>query len=626
MCGISGIFGSGDGSVVQAMLARLQHRGPDDGFFVTGQDFALGARRLSILDVEGGRQPIANETGDVWAVLNGELYNYREIRSCLAKDGHVLHTNCDTEVLPHLHEQYGPEMVRHIDGMFAIALWDDKRKCGLLARDRIGKKPLYFHESAGRLYFASEIKALLEIPGFVRAVNLEAVHHFLSLKHVPHPLSIFSGISILPPAHRLLFQPGVAPRIQRYWDVSFDVQADVARMTEDEIVDRLIALLRQGIARRLMGDTPIGFLLSGGLDSTLSTVLAAEMSPRPKTFSLTYSPESTTPGKESDRYWARWTAERYGTEHHEETIAFGSFPDSVRKILACFDEPFAGVTSAYFLSRLVSRHVKVALTGDGADELFGSYLSHRLAQPLANYRSYAVSGEPDLIRPFERRIDYLESLIDDSPTSTSEQPRDWLWRAKLFVLDETAKRALYAPHVARAIGDTNTTALLRATFDSLVTRDPLNRVLEAEFRTVFPDQVLTYVDRLSMAHSLELRTAYLDTEFVTFIGTIPGHLKIKNGDTKHLLKRAALRYFPEEMVYRPKEGFLMPIAQWMTRDLEGYVRDTLHPCRLARHGVFRAEEVNRLVDQLYRPGSDYMHANRVFALIVFQEWYDLYFA
>ncbi len=625
MCGICGVFGRGDRATVDAMLATLRHRGPDDGFVVGGDAFSLGARRLSIVDVEGGRQPMSNETGTIWAAENGELYNYPKLRPQLVARGHVLHTQCDTEVLPHLFEQHGTDLPRYIDGMFAIAVWDDRRKIGLLARDRMGKKPLYYGVRGDQLFFASEIKALLTIPGFEREINLEALHHFLSLKHVPHPLSIFKGISILPPAHRLIFEPGQPLRIERYWDVGFDVRPDTAGLSEDEMVDRFLVLLKQGVERRLMSDVPIGFFLSGGLDSSLSTALAAELSPGPiKTFTLAYADASSTPGKEADRRWARWAAERYGTEHHEETIEFSNFPENLRRILTCFDEPFAGVVSSYFLSQLIARHVKVALAGDGADELFGSYLSHRLAQPLAHYPEYLRTGDTDVIRPFDGRPEYLASLLDDAPAPRDGRPNDWAWRAKLLVYSEEQKRALYAPEVAEALRGSSTRELLRETFDALTSADPLNRVLEAEFRTIFPDQVLTYVDRLSMAHSLEVRTAYLDTDVVEFVAGLPGRVKIDGGDTKHLLKRAALRYFPEDMVNRPKEGFLMPVTQWFQNDLRGYVRETLSPDRLAAHGFFRGEEVDRLIECLYRPGSDHTDVNRVLALVVFQEWYDLY--
>ena len=590
MCGIAGVFGRNDRAAVDAMLAALVHRGPDDLFTVTGDSFALGARRLSIVDVAGGRQPMSNEQGTIWAAQNGELYNYPQERPRLVARGHQLHTQCDTEMLPHLYEECGDDLPARIDGMFGVAVWDAERRRGLLARDRMGKKPLYYWLDGDALYFASEIKALLAIKGFSRELNLDALHHYLSLKHVPGPSSIFKGIASVPPAHRLAFTPGEPPRLSRYWDVSFATDPESERLSDADAADRMLALLKQGVERRLMSDVPIGFFLSGGLDSSLSTAIAAEVAgSRIQTFTLTYGQGSTTPGKDADRKWARWVAARFGTDHHEETVEFDSFPESIGRIIDCFDEPFAGVVSSYFLSQRIARHVKVALSGDGADELFGSYLSHRIAaQP------------PDGV------------CIDAA------------WRSTLVVFDEEQKRALYTPDVSRALASVSTPDWFGQAFSGLTATDPLNRVLEAEFRTIFPDQVLTYSDRLSMAHSLEVRSAYLDTDFVSAAARLPARMKIRGGETKFLLKQIARRYFPAEMIDRPKEGFLMPVTQWFQNDLQGYVRETLAPARLARHGLFRPDAVAAVIDRLYRADSDYHDVNRVLSLVVFQEWHERY--
>lgn len=617
MCGISGVFGVPDQETVKRMLEMIVHRGPDDGYSVAGADFALGTRRLSIVGVADGRQPLSNEDGTIWAAQNGELYNYPRAKQEILRRGHKLHTHTDTEMLPHLYEDYGVRLPEYIDGMFAIAVWDAVNKQGLLARDRMGKKPLYYYLDGDALYFASEIKSLLRVPNFERRINFEALHHFLSFKHIPCPLSIFEGILMLPPAHALVFRPGEQPKIHRYWDVDFSAPNEMAEWPEDELVERLLALLRQGVERRLMSDVPIGFFLSGGLDSSLSTALAAEISTsRVKTFTLTYAPGSTNEGKEEDRRWARWTAERYGTEHYEETVEFSNFPDNLRRIIACFDEPFAGTVSTYFLAGLIAKHVKVAVSGDGADELFGSYLSHRLAQPLANFPKYQCTGDTTLIRPFdESQTDYLAGLHAD---------HDWEWRAKLFVLGDEEKAGLYSAELAEKMRCFSSRDRLRRDFENLTATDPLNRILEAEFRTVFPDQVLAFVDRLSMAHSLEVRTAYLDTDFVTFVARLPGNLKIKNGETKYLLKKAALKYFPEEMVLRRKEGFLMPIAEWLLGDLKDYVHQTLTPARLKKHGIFDGQRVQQLLETAFQGKSDYRQFNKILSLIVFQEWYELY--
>ena len=592
MCGIAGVFGRSDETLVARMLAALHHRGPDDEHVVSGPRFTMGTRRLSIIDVGGGRQPLTNEDGTITAAQNGEIYNFPTLRPTLLEAGHHFRTHTDTEVLPHLWEDHGDALPEHIDGMFAIAVWDDRRQVGLLARDRMGKKPLYYWHSGGAIYFASELKALLTIPGFSKRLNREALHHFLGYKHVPHPLSIFEGVSVLPPAHRLVFRPGSQPVISRYWTLSFCRSTAVP--DERDAVDELLVRLETAVERRLMSDVPIGFFLSGGIDSSLTVALAAERAPtRIKTFTLTYSDQATTAGKEGDRTWARWVAERYGTEHHEETISFAHYPDTLPLILRAFDEPFAGVTSTYFMSQRSEQYVKLAVAGDYVYTANAYEFSHRLAAGMES-----------------------SPLVDSQP--------DWMWRSGLLVLSDEEKAALYSPE-ARAAAPFSTSEHMRNAFADLSSTDPLNRVLEAEWRGIFPDQVLTFVDRLSMAHSLEVRSAFLDTDVVQFVASLPGSMKIGGGLTKRLLKLAALRRFPEAMVHRPKEGFLMPITEWVRGDLRLWVRQTLHPSRLGRHGLFSAAAVQRLVESLDDPGCDYRTVNKVLVLVVFQHWHEMYF-
>ena len=592
MCGIAGVFGREDRETVAAMLATLRHRGPDDEAITSGPRFTIGARRLSIIDPSGGRQPLANEDGTIVAAQNGELYNFPELRRALVAAGHRLRTHTDTEVLPHLWEEAGERLPERIDGMFAFAVWDTRRQTGMLARDRMGKKPLYYWSRDGALYFASELKALLVVPGFERRLNLTALHHYLGYRHVPHPLTIFDGVHMLPPAHRLVYRPEHEPSVSRYWSLSFAAPAAVP--DEQEAVEELLARLRVAVKRRLLADVPIGFFLSGGIDSSLTTALAAEVAPSAvKTFTLTYEDGATTAGKEADRRWARWVAARYGTDHHEESLAVADYPGSLRRILTAFDEPFAGVVSTYFLAQRMARHVKVAVAGDGADELFGSYLSHRIAAGVEP--APGTPGEPD-----------------------------WQWRARLLVLSDEEKDVLYSADVRADLAACRTADHVKAAFSGLTAADPLNRVLEAEWRGILPDQVLTFVDRLSMAHSLEVRSAFLDTDVVEYVASLPGSLKIVNGTTKYLLKQAARRYFPGEMIDRPKEGFLLPLTPWVQGPLEAWVRDTLSPARMGGHGLFDPAAVQSLVDSVYQPGAGYREVNKVLALVIFQEWFDLY--
>ena len=612
MCGIAGVFGKADPATVAEMLRRIAYRGPDDEFLVSGPRFTLGARRLSIIDVEGGRQPLSNETGAVWAAQNGELYNFPELRPALEAKGHRFRTRSDTEIIPHLYEDWGAEFPSRLLGMFAIAVWDDARECGLLARDHTGKKPLYYLERTGALYFASEIKCLLAVRDYERRPNPAAIHHFLSYKHVPDPDTAFEGIKSLGPAQTLTWSARDGIKVSTYWTLDWTPDPAWDRMDQEEIALRVAASLKEGVRRRLLSDVPIGFYLSGGVDSSFSTALAATLSPgRIKTFTLTYDSESTTPGKDEDQRWARAVARQYGTEHHEERLSAGSFAEEFPKILSHFDQPFSGVVSPYFLSRLIGRHVRVALSGDGADELFGSYLSHRLAPVIAEYVEHGASV---LHRPsFRDNRKLVETIADRDPAK---------WRARLAVFSETEKRDLYTRDFAAAVGAVSSDAHLAGYFARASATDPLNRILEAEFRGVFPDQVLAFVDRLSMAHSLETRTAYLDREFVELAASLPGRLKIRDGENKYILKRAAMPYLPAELIGRPKEGFVMPVNQWLMSDSGGVTGRVLHPDRVRAAGMVRPEAVAALVARFQ--GGAASLANRVLSLIALHVWWEDY--
>jgi len=612
VCGIAGVFGKADPATVEMMLRRIAYRGPDDEFLVSGPRFTLGARRLSIIDVEGGRQPLSNETGTVWAAQNGELYNFPELRPALEAKGHRFRTRSDTEIIPHLYEDWGAEFPSRLLGMFAIAVWDDARECGLLARDHTGKKPLYYLPRPGALYFASEIKCLLAVRDYERRLNPVAVHHFLSYKHVPDPDTAFEGIQSLGPAQTLSWSARDGVRVSTYWSLDWAPDPDWDRMDEEEIALRVAASLKEGVRRRLLSDVPIGFYLSGGVDSSFSTALAATLSPgRIKTFTLTYDSDSTTPGKDEDQRWARAVARQYGTEHHEERLSAGSFAEEFPRVLRHFDQPFSGVVSPYFLSRLIGRHVRVALSGDGADELFGSYLSHRLAPVIAEYleRGAAVLDRPS----FRDNRKLVEAIADRDPAK---------WRARLAVFSEAEKCLLYTPDFAAAVGAASSDAHLAGYFARGTAADPLNRILEAEFRGIFPDQVLAFVDRLSMAHSLETRTAYLDRDFVELAASLPGRLKIRDGENKYILKHAAMPYLPAALISRPKEGFVMPVNQWLMSDSGGFTGRVLHPDRVRAAAMVRPAAVEALVARFQ--GGDTSLANRVLSLIALHVWWEDY--
>lgn len=607
MCGIAGVFGRREPDIVGRMLATMRHRGPDDEHLIAMPEITFGARRLSIIDLEGGRQPLSDAEGSVWAAQNGEIYNFQELSKVLVSRGHRFRSRTDTEVLVHGYKEWGADLPLRLRGMFAFAVWDSTRHQGMLVRDRVGKKPLYLWSGPdGALWFASEIKALLGIPGFERRLNRTALHHYLSYKHVPAPLSIFEGVRAVPAGTRIRID-GTGCKVEDvYWSPRFAPQP---AGSVDEAAERILSTLRTAVRRRLISDVPVGFFLSGGIDSALVAALAAEESAEPiRTFTLTYGPDDTTEGKERDRASARLVAARIGSKHVEEEVAMGNLRDEFPRILSAFDEPFAGVVSTYFLSREMARHVKVALSGDGADELFGSYLSHRLAQPIAHYLRQGREGSEFGYRPFETRIDYLASLAHPDP---------WEWRSRLGVFSEEEKRVLLLNPC-----EESTPEHWKRYFAGTDGHDPLNRILEAEFRGIFPDQVLAFVDRLSMAHSLEVRCPFLDHEFVELAGSIPGSWKIEGGIVKAILKRAALRILPEDLVHRPKEGFLMPMTPWLAGAGKDHVHDVLSPRAVRQGGVFRPERVEAILNRFFQGETEL--GQRVLTLLAFQTWQERY--
>jgi asparagine synthase (glutamine-hydrolysing) len=594
------------------MLHRIAYRGPDDEFLVSGPRFTLGARRLSIIDVEGGRQPLSNETGTVWAAQNGELYNFPELRPALEAKGHRFRTRSDTEIIPHLYEDWGAEFPSRLLGMFAIAVWDDARECGLLARDHTGKKPLYYLERPGALYFASEIKCLLAVRDYERRLNPVAIHHFLSYKHVPEPDTAFEGIKSLGPAQTLTWSARDGIKVSTYWSLDWTPDPAWDRMDEEEIVLRVAASLKEGVRRRLLSDVPIGFYLSGGGDSSFSTALAATLSPgRIKTFTLTYDSDSTTPGKDEDQRWARAVAEQYGTEHHEERLSAGQLrrgvpqgpsplrPAVFRRGLALLPlAPHRAPRPRRAVGRRRRRAVRqlpLSPAGPGHRRVCRAR-ARRPRPPVVHGRSKARRGHRG-----------------PGPGKVARAARRSL---------EAEKHDLYMPAFAAAVGAASSDAHLAGYFARGSAADPLNRVLEAEFRGIFPDQVLAFVDRLSMAHSLETRTAYLDREFVELAASLPGRLKIRDGENKHILKRAAMPYLPGELIRRPKEGFVMPVNRWLMSDFGGFTGRVLHPERLRAAGMVRPEAVTALVARFQ--SGDTSLANRVLSLIALHVWWEDY--
>jgi asparagine synthase (glutamine-hydrolysing) len=603
MCGIYGIIGADRADlelVIPSMDRRLIHRGPDEGGCRSGRLGGFGMRRLSIVDLAGGGQPIGNEAGDVWITFNGEIYDYRSLRNELIARGHRFRTSSDTEVVLRAYEAFGDACVERLRGMFAFAIWDETRGRVLLARDPIGKKPLYWWQDGSRIVYASELKALLADPKFERRVNREAIWHYLTFKHVPAPLTAFEGVNALP-AGSILVIEGSIVLTRSYWRPRFTGELDVS---ENDAAERLLSILDDAVRLRVhSSDVPVGAFLSGGVDSSLVVALAASHAPKPlRTYAMGYAQRI---GHKNDLEFARSVSAEFGTEHHEVMLESSDVVEALPAIVASFDEPFGGTISPWLISKRIARDVKVALSGDGADELFGSYAAHRMAAVIAGLRKGGT--------------DYGSFAAKSALADQSAREEDGLWRTRFAAFTDAEKQHLMRDPDPSWIPSSQ---LVNKSFAVASKNDLVNATLQVECELFLPDGVLTYVDRLSMAHSLEVRVPFLDREVVEFAGQLPGRLKVRTDETKAVLKRAASRLLPAEIINRPKEGFVLPMDAWLAGELAPVMREILSPSALD-HGLFDASTVNRYWSD-HRSGlAD--HTYRLWTLAAFQLWYGSYF-
>jgi asparagine synthase (glutamine-hydrolysing) len=619
MCGICGIATAEPGTqpdleAVRRMNGRLAHRGPDSDGVFQGEGVALAMRRLSIIDLEGGDQPIANEDGTVTVVHNGEIYNYRELRAELERRGHRFRTHSDTEVIVHLYEEHGAELLERLRGMFAIALWDARERRLLLARDRFGIKPLYYRADDGELSFASELKAMLERPGFPREIDPRAVAAYLAFNSIPAPLTIFSAARKLPPGTLLDWRDGEIA-VRRYARPAPVAAERARRGPPAALAEELRETLRDSVRAHLVADVPVGVLLSGGVDSAgLAALAAGEEGAGVKTFSVGFEEASFD---ELDR--ARLVARRYGTDHHEIVLR----PDAVEllpKLVEAFDEPF-GDSSAlptYLVSELAAQHVKVALSGEGGDELFGGYYTY----------------VADLLAPRVGRLAALAApLVEALPSSDGKASFDY--KAKRFV--RAAKLApLERHHAWKEIFSPSQRAALRGGRDpgwdpvdlyreryaETAGAEPLARLQDVDLGIYLVDDLLVKTDRSSMAHSLELRVPFLDNRVADFALGLATPLKVRGLAKKRLLRRALEPLVPREVLRGPKQGFSIPVAAWLRGPLEGYARDLLSPANLERQGCFDAAKVGALLDSHCSGREDL--SRQLWGLMAFTLWFDRY--
>lgn len=631
MCGICGAVWTDprfavERPVLREMTGKLRHRGPDDEGAYTAQLFhtppappqpgvALGHRRLAIIDVDSSRQPLANENGGIRVVFNGEIYNYQELRKRLEGNGHQFHTAGDTETLVHLYEDDGPEFVKHLVGMFAIAIWDSARRRLVVARDRIGQKPLYYRQEAGRLAFASELKSLLAIPGMPRKIDPGALDEYLTFQYVPYPHTIFRGISKLPPAHVGVWQDGLWS-VSRYWEPEWNVEKPIST---GNAVEQLRERLRESVRMQLRSDVPLGAFLSGGIDSSILTaIMQQESASKVQTFSIGF------PEREYDEsHFARRVAVHLGTEHHELRVE----PNAVEllpKLVWHFDEPF-GDSSAiptFYLAELTRKQVTVAISGDGGDELFCGYDRYRairmanlvdrlpLGSALARWRVWDRLPNSGFQKSLLRR---LRRFIELAGLPASQR-----YGELVSIFNEPRRAALYSEAFVATLPDRDPTEFLAAAFAKCKQREAVTAASLVDVMTYLPCDLCHKVDIATMAHGLECRQPFLDHRVVEFAVGLPISLKLRNRRSKWLLREAFGSMLPAEVFRRPKQGFGVPLDYWLRGDLRELLHDVLLSPTALERGYFRSEAVRALVDEHLALKRD--HSARLWALLVLEIW------
>jgi asparagine synthase (glutamine-hydrolysing) len=622
MCGIVGIVERDLNRPVLAddlarMVRTLHHRGPDEEGSITLNGVGLGMRRLAIVDLATGQQPILNEAGDIKIVANGEIYNFQELRHELEGHGHVFRSRAsDIEVLVHAYEQWGEDFLPKLRGMFALALWDGRTRTLIAARDRAGEKPLYWTQTARGLLLASEVKALLVRPEVSRELDPVALDQFLTYEYILAPLTILKGVHKIPPAHFLRYRDGEVS-VHRYWDAA---DVPLREWRDHEAAEALTAALRKAVTRQLMADVPLGAFLSGGLDSSSIVAFMSEAAAPPvNSFSIGFSD-----GSYNELPYAREVAALFKTNHRERSVS-PDLGDLFERLVVHLDEPFADVSlfPTFSVSELAREHVKVVLSGDGGDELFGGYDAYQ-AQALAARLGWmgealipAIAGVAAALPPTEKKKGLVNKLKRFS-AGAATAPADLGHYRWMVYLGSRAKARLYHGGLRDALRSHDVYAPVRDALARFGQDDVLNRQLYADLSLYLADDILVKVDRMSMATSLETRAPFLDGDLMELAFSMPGHLKIRNGERKWILKQAMRGVLPESILSRRKEGFSIPMKNWLRRELAPLMRELLSPGRVAKRGLFDPTEVTALVDAHVAGREN--HAHTLFPLMVFERW------
>jgi asparagine synthase (glutamine-hydrolysing) len=623
MCGIAGKAGSAPvaESDVLRMCNAIAHRGPDDwGTFVEG-GVGLGMRRLSIVDLAGGHQPMSNEDGSIVVVFNGELYNFPSLHDEIVAKGHRFKTRCDTEALVHLYEEYGEAMVARLRGMFAFAIWDRPRRRLLVARDHFGQKPLFYTERAGQLTFASEMKALLADDPSLAELSPRALDQYLTMRFVQPPETFFARVRALPPAHYMVWENGHA-RIERYWSLTYGPKWTYS---EAETLDRIDELLAETVKLHLLSDVPVGAFLSGGLDSTLIASYAARtLGSELRTFSMgiPYRDLNELPA-------AAAVAARYGTQHYAEEVT-PSVVEDLPRLVSALDEPADPLSICLLhLARMTARHVKVVLGGDGGDELFGGYDRYAADRWLDTYRAVpevvrnAVSTQllrrlPDqfTFKSFTHKLRWVDLMARKTGGERYSESLQFFW------FNEAHRAELYTPEFRTQLLNGRPDACLLELYAAPNAEAPIDRMMYVDAMSRLPGQSLTILDRATMAYSLESRSPFLDPRFAEFMARVPTGLKIKGRQLRYLERRLGERYLPPEVLRRKKQGFASPLMYILEGEVRALAPRLLLDSELVRAGYLRGERVKQLVDE--HLSRRYDHGNRIWLLLSAEVWYRRY--
>lgn len=626
MCGIAGLVYTDphhpvDRNLVRAMTDRLQHRGPDAAGYLFDPGAALGHRRLSIIDLNTGHQPMYNEDGTVAVVFNGEIYNFRDLRRELETLGHRFRTSSDTEVIVHAWEQWGDAAVPRLRGMFALALWDRRQRRLLLARDRVGKKPLYYAHDAERLAFASELKALLADPGLKREIDLEAIDDYLTFGAVPPPRSIYRRVAQLPPAHYLVWEAG-RTRLSEYWDLVFEPGPD---HSERRWLEEFASIFEEAVRLRLVSDVPLGAFLSGGVDSSAVVAAMSTTAGHPVATTTVVFREAAF----NEAPYARVVASALGTDHQE--ILIEPRAAEILPLLAWhLDEPFADSSAlpTYYVSRAARARVTVALSGDGGDEVFAGYewryglnlLEARVRRLLPRILRRGLLGPLSQVWPKADRLPrplrwkYFLRNVSLEP--------ELAYFHDLSIFSPAEKRGLLTEEFQRGLGDHDPFAYLEPLFARTRGLDTLSRILYVDTKVYLPHDILVKVDRMSMANSLEVRSPFLDHKILEFAAQLPANLKFRRGTSKYLVKRYLETRVPHNVVHRPKMGFSIPLTTWLRTQLRDFSHDLLLSERTTARGYFLRPAIRRLWDAHQRGNRD--HARQLWALAMLELWHRIF--